>query len=209
MSPAQTSSGEVTREAIIKAAFDLFVQQGYHGTSMRDIAAGAGITAGSIYNHFSDKTKIFQAVILAYHPIVVVLPHLQQAEGQSAEALIRDAARRMAESIQANPGIVKLFATELVEMNGKNLSFLVTTILPDTQAFLMRLYSTGEIARPPQPLQFFRAFLGMMISYAVTSLVFESLPEVKAMDQPMDEYIEIFLWGVLGQPPKRTQPGAV
>ena len=204
MPPAQTSGGEATREAIIKAAFNLFVQQGYHGTSMRDIAAGAGITAGSIYNHFNDKAEIFQSVILNYHPIVVVLPHLQQAEGQSAEDLIRDAARRMTEVIQANPGIIKLFATELVEMNGKNMNYLTSAILPITQLFMQRLYSTGEVARPTHPMQFFRAFLGMLISYSVTGLIFESLPEANNFDQPMDKYIEIFLWGVLGKPPREA-----
>lgn len=202
--PPQTAGGEATREAIVRTAFALFVNQGYHGTSMRDIAAGTGITAGSIYNHFSEKSEIFKAVILAYHPIVVVLPHLKHVEGQSAEELIRDAARRIASEIQKNPGIVKLFATELIELNGQNLFSLTEEILPVTQQFMMRLYSTGEIIRPPHPMQFFRAFLGMLISYAVTGMIFESLPQAVPFDQPMDEYVETFLWGVLGNPPSQS-----
>ena len=34
---------ETTQQKIIRAAHDLFVQQGYHGTSMRQIAAQADI----------------------------------------------------------------------------------------------------------------------------------------------------------------------
>jgi len=44
--PAKTKDipkkGQITRLAIEKAAFDLFMQQGFHATSMRQIADKAG-----------------------------------------------------------------------------------------------------------------------------------------------------------------------
>ncbi len=53
--------GEQTRGEIIRAAHKLFVQQGYHGTSMRQIAKQAGIALGGLYNHFDSKQEVFQA----------------------------------------------------------------------------------------------------------------------------------------------------
>jgi AcrR family transcriptional regulator len=49
---------ETTEERIRRVATELFYEQGYHGTTMRDIAAGVGIKAGSLYNHFPSKEEI-------------------------------------------------------------------------------------------------------------------------------------------------------
>ncbi|MCA9515194.1 MAG: TetR/AcrR family transcriptional regulator [Myxococcales bacterium] len=47
-----------TREAILEAALDLFVEGGYHGTSVPQIAERAGIAAGTIYRHFEGKEAL-------------------------------------------------------------------------------------------------------------------------------------------------------
>ena len=52
MSETKPIRGETTRQEIINAAHDLFTQQGFHGTSMRQIAKQAGMALGSLYNHF-------------------------------------------------------------------------------------------------------------------------------------------------------------
>ena len=75
--------GEQTRQEIIRAALPLFSQQGYHGTSMRQIAAAAGIALGGIYNHFESKEAIFRAVSFAYHPIHTILPALEANHGEN------------------------------------------------------------------------------------------------------------------------------
>jgi AcrR family transcriptional regulator len=54
------SKGKNSRANILRAAHDLFLQQGYHGTSMRQIAEGAGTALGAIYNHFPGKETIFR-----------------------------------------------------------------------------------------------------------------------------------------------------
>ncbi len=64
---AQTK-GEVTRLAIEDAAVNLFMEHGYHATSMRQIAEQAGLALGGIYNHFSSKEELFEAIIIDKHP---------------------------------------------------------------------------------------------------------------------------------------------
>src|SRR5690242_24024 len=99
MAPSGTAGGAATRQALIEASYRLFTTGGFHATSMRDIAAEAGITAGSIYNHFRDKEQIVKEVLLVYHPIMRVLPILEQVEGQSVSELIHDVARRVMQEI--------------------------------------------------------------------------------------------------------------
>ncbi|MGC8856852.1 MAG: TetR/AcrR family transcriptional regulator, partial [Anaerolineae bacterium] len=71
-----TRKGEITRQTIEDAALTLFLEQGYHATSMRQIAERAGLALGGIYNHFSSKEEIFEAIIVDRHPYKRVLPAL-------------------------------------------------------------------------------------------------------------------------------------
>jgi TetR/AcrR family transcriptional regulator, mexJK operon transcriptional repressor len=51
------------RHAILHAARDLFLQKGYAGVSMDEVAAVAGVSKVTIYKHFSDKHTLFVAVV--------------------------------------------------------------------------------------------------------------------------------------------------
>ena len=44
---ANLSKGEASQQRIVEAAYALFLEQGYHGTSMRQIAERAGLTMGA------------------------------------------------------------------------------------------------------------------------------------------------------------------
>jgi TetR/AcrR family transcriptional regulator, cholesterol catabolism regulator len=49
-------------QLIVQVAAELFVKQGYGGTSLRQIAARAGLLPGSLYHHFPSKESLFIAV---------------------------------------------------------------------------------------------------------------------------------------------------
>jgi len=46
------------REDVLTAALALFAERGFHGTAIPDIAARAGIAAGTIYRHFASKEAL-------------------------------------------------------------------------------------------------------------------------------------------------------
>lgn len=50
------------RQDILAAAARQFSARGFHGANMRDVAADAGVLAGSIYYHFNSKNALFVAV---------------------------------------------------------------------------------------------------------------------------------------------------
>lgn len=54
---------ELTRTALIEAAADLFARQGFHATSLEQIASAAGFTRGAIYKNFKSKEEILIAVV--------------------------------------------------------------------------------------------------------------------------------------------------
>ena len=56
-----------TRERILDVALDLFTDQGFDGTSMREIAERLGISKPAIYYHFASKEEILMALHMRLH----------------------------------------------------------------------------------------------------------------------------------------------
>lgn len=59
----RTARAEQTRTAIVAAAHDAFVTRGYRATSLRDIAAAAGISHPGLLRHFATKDAVLAAVV--------------------------------------------------------------------------------------------------------------------------------------------------
>ena len=51
------------KRAVLKAAAGLFREHGYHGTSIRDIGAAAGVTSAALYRHFANKDELLETAI--------------------------------------------------------------------------------------------------------------------------------------------------
>jgi AcrR family transcriptional regulator len=51
------------REEILEIAVGLFASRGYHGVSMDDIGAAAGVTGPALYHHFAGKEAMLAAAL--------------------------------------------------------------------------------------------------------------------------------------------------
>ena len=60
--PGRPPAGPERREAILDAALHSFVDRGFHGTAMPEIARRAGIPAGTIYHSFASKEELVNAL---------------------------------------------------------------------------------------------------------------------------------------------------
>jgi AcrR family transcriptional regulator len=58
-----TTRGAQTRARLVEAAKELFQDRGYLGTSVADVAKGAGVANGTFYIYFSSKDAVFEAVV--------------------------------------------------------------------------------------------------------------------------------------------------
>jgi AcrR family transcriptional regulator len=82
------SAAEHTRQRILDAALQLMVEQGYAGTSVRDIAEQLRMTKGSLYYHFSSKDDLLYALLT---PLVEALDEFvaeARAAGRMSGALL-------------------------------------------------------------------------------------------------------------------------
>jgi AcrR family transcriptional regulator len=61
---------EEKKGRIEDAAKQLFIKQGFHATSMRDIAARTGVSLGNLYNYYSTKEEILESIIGKYQKVI-------------------------------------------------------------------------------------------------------------------------------------------
>jgi AcrR family transcriptional regulator len=81
---------ERRRPLVLDAAFELFLENGYDGTSMEAVARAAGVTKPVVYDCFASKEELFTALLRREETRVL---------GQIAEALPRRADRDDAELV--------------------------------------------------------------------------------------------------------------
>jgi AcrR family transcriptional regulator len=198
MMPEETTHrGERTRNDILQAALRLFVERGYHGTSMRQISQEAGLALGGIYNHFSSKEDIFATVALEHHPLWEILPLMNAAEGATVEEFVRDAARRMVDGLQGRTDFLNLMFIELVEFNGQHLPQFFQIIFPELMAFARRFLSERQELREIPLFILVRSFAGLFFSYVMTDIFIGEQMPAEGGERALDYFVDIYLRGIL------------
>jgi len=185
------------RDVIIKAAFKVFARDGFHGASMRKIAAAAKLKSPSlIYWYFKDKEELVRAVMNRQSPLLRELPDLQR----QIDALPEEMLPRIAEiflSILDTPQLFRIFISNAASM--PEIIPYTKNILPALDFFvtyLERQVALGRLRRHSSQSSA-RAFIGTLLGYALTSEILtplrQGLPERK---QYIRDVSAIFLEGL-------------
>jgi AcrR family transcriptional regulator len=191
------TKGERTSHAIVDAAYDLMVEQGYAATSMRQIADKAGLALGSIYNHFASKEEVFVAVIQERHPLFQIVPLLNSAEGETVEAFARNAAHTLIAELGHHPEFLNLLLIEIVEFKGEHVPVVFEKMFPMIEQLARRLSNLqGNMREIPQ-FVLARAFLGMFFSFFITELLLNRTSFMESQIDALDHFVDIFLHGIL------------
>jgi AcrR family transcriptional regulator len=73
--PGRPSGSSDTRERILASALELFARNGIDRTSIRAVAAGAGVDAALVHHYFGTKQQLFAAAIdIPVDPMTVLVP---------------------------------------------------------------------------------------------------------------------------------------
>lgn len=193
------SKGEQTRQAIIEAAFVIFRERGYHGTSMRQIAERAGIALGGIYNHFASKEDIFAAVLDGYHPYRRILPRLEEVQGDTVEEFVLDAAHRLRQEADiVEEKMLPLAFIELVEFQGTHMVVLIEKFFPTVLTFVQKFgQRRGRLRDIPLPIML-RMLIVTYIGFIFTEIILRRVSLFKDMNLNWyDGMFDIYLHGIL------------
>jgi AcrR family transcriptional regulator len=85
------------REAIVERAAELFARQGYHATSMNQLAEAAGLSKPTLYHYFRDKDALLVHIADGHVSRLRALVAEVRALGLKPEAQFRELVRRIVE----------------------------------------------------------------------------------------------------------------
>jgi AcrR family transcriptional regulator len=102
MTETQRRKGSATRERILDVALELFNEQGYEKTSLREIAERLGVTKAALYYHFERKEDLLLELHLRLHDLGRGI--LEQLDGLDNEG----------EVVAAWPALLDRFVDEVL-----------------------------------------------------------------------------------------------
>jgi len=89
------------QEEIAEVALDLFLKDGFHGTSTREIARRAGVSVGGVFTYFKSKEEIL---------LHIITREQERAETQLVDALRRQIEEATQSGAEAETVFVAVFA---------------------------------------------------------------------------------------------------
>ena len=184
---------------VLKAAWQLFVENGYIGTSMDDVAAAVGVSKPTVYEAYKNKQQLFEAVI------DMVTDEFDPAATQQ----IADYQGSMEELFRVRPGAVKVLIrqrrrTDLVRVltsEGRRMPFLVAKYreslwereLAAWATMLGRAMDRGEFRRM-DPLVAARICAGPAINIMIERIIYG---DQAVSDELVDGFIDEAFAGIL------------
>lgn len=115
--PVKVAGEKSTKEKIFDVAVDLFADNGYDRTSVRDIARAVGIAESAVYRHYISKEAILDAIFdYMEAQIYAPLPPAPDAGEHPESTIFRDMLAGLPWFIEANPITVKIAHIMFSEM---------------------------------------------------------------------------------------------
>jgi AcrR family transcriptional regulator len=160
------------REGILDAALEEFSMNGYHETSLEGVADRAGISKALIYEHFSSKRELHEALLSRYDREVldrviaaIATAHpLEDRLKATAEAFFGfvEENREPWRLIVRNPGVTGV--DESVGQNQKDMAQAIASVLvPDAPPEMMTSPEAGRFELEMIAQQMLGAWRGVAI----------------------------------------------
>jgi len=164
---------ESTREAVLERSVSLFAAAGFHGVSMRDIAADVGVTPAALYHHFPDKEQLYLGVVAyAFEEKMGPLKAHLDGEGNAWEQL-EAFITQLAGLLTADRDFLRLMQWVMLDNDEKRQRSLADCVFRDMFSELERLATKLAPQRDSHLLV--ASLMGMVI------FPFEALPVQRFM----------------------------
>ena len=136
------ASGSAAAQRIRQAAIASFAEQGYAGTSTREIAKRLGLSPAAMYPHFGSKEELLYAISLEGHRGVLTALRAVDDPGLSDSDRLRAVVREFARWQAEHHELAKVVQYELHELTPEHFR-TITAIRRDTSEVLAAIVGRG------------------------------------------------------------------
>lgn len=187
---------------ILEAAFEEFVENGYAGTRLEDVAARAGVTKGTIYFYFESKEDVFASMVrelwLPVHTGVArFLEEAQEPAPDFLRSFLRYLHGVLAEDRRARE-ILRLLIAEarrFPELLDEHHARFGGPVFERLRRSLQHGAARGELRSTPLP-EFAEVLIGPALTLNVWSLLFGDRKPVD-LDRHFEASLDLLLHGLL------------
>ncbi|PZV03357.1 MAG: TetR family transcriptional regulator [Leptolyngbya sp.] len=168
--PSGSAAAALKRQQILQGALQIFLQNGYEGTSMDRVAAAAGVSKITIYKHFQDKEGVFTALIeqVTGQRFQTVFGHLSFTEAPAL--VLRRLAKTLLDMLATDEEYIA-FLRLIIGESGRfpELAQLFIRALPQrVWALLSDYFAAHPALHQSHPEATARIFMGSLMSYVLT-----------------------------------------
>ena len=206
--PGRPSTRHARRHAeILTTAAGVFAERGFHGASMRDIAARLGVRQAAIYYYFPSKTAILEAICREGITAFVERLGAISAAALPSEEKVRRAIRAHLEPMLQQRFYVHAFLfqrRDLPKSARKPLDAQSHAYEALWRALIEEGQRSGAIAKSLDPQLTVLAILGMCNTVARWSRAAGEF----GLDRVADEFTRLVALGLFGKPAGRKRPRA-
>jgi AcrR family transcriptional regulator len=133
---------DITKDAILDAATQLFAAQGFDGASIRMITAAAGTNLGAITYHFGTKDALFEAVIArSVEPLVKRIGVLA-GRSDAPLARLEEATRTLFDLLSTHPELPRLLVHVLA--GDRPIPMAARALLERNHGVVSRIITEGQ-----------------------------------------------------------------
>lgn len=189
---------EHNQQKIEQAALRVFTRQGYHGTSVREIAEGAGVSLGNIYNYYPNKEKLFESLVRRYEQRMneVQRQKLTPLIGSLEQENLKALANAVREIIYNDPDYWRLMYIDVVEFGNAHFAHIYRNLAKNIKALGKKKQEENGDDSPDTSVAFTAIYLQFFTYFLVEKLFggkqHLGLPDEEAIGQ----LIQIYTTGV-------------
>jgi AcrR family transcriptional regulator len=185
-------------QQILSTANRLFIEQGYHGLSMRQISEALNVSKAALYYYFKDKEELYLAVLETYLDEMRIILDQILAESTSSTEKIR----RFVEYILTQPteqrAIIRLASQEMGQVSAPTRQafkqIYYQKFIGKIETILKTGMEQGEL-KPIKPEIATWTLLGMMYPYFYPS----HAGNVTLSEETIQDIITVYLEGMINR----------
>ncbi len=183
--PADEAPG--LRARLLDAALARYVRAGIAATSLRDIAAEAGVTPAMLHYYFGDKAQLQQAVIEErILPVLGTLHDRLEEAGEDIAAMVAGFVGGIGRIVAAHPWLPSLWVREILSEGGALRDVLFDSIGPRLPAVMAQRFADaqarGALNRELDPRLLMVSLVGLTLFPAAGEPIWRRLFDADDLD---------------------------